>query len=60
MLVGQGPTIASADSWVSRIYLYLFHCTAGFLQCLIDQSDCCIQAEGRSSRCSYLVRLEPD
>ena len=55
-LVGRGPTIASADSWVSRVYQYLFHCAARFLQYLIDQSDCCVQAEGRS----YLVRLEPD
>ena len=58
-VVGQGPTIASVDSWVSRVYPYLFHCAAGFLQCLIDQSDCCIQAEGCSSRHRYLVRLEP-
>ena len=60
ILVGRGPTIASADSWVLRVYPYLFHCAARFLQCLIDQSDCCVQAEGRSSRRSYLVRLEPD
>ena len=53
-LVGWGPTIVS--SWVSVEYPSLFHWAAGFLQCLIDQSDCCIQAEGRS----YLVRLEPD
>ena len=32
-LVGWGPTIASTDSWVSRVYPYLFHCTARFLQC---------------------------
>ena len=59
-LVGRGPTIASADSWVSHVYPYLFLCTARFLQCLIDQSVCCVQAEGCSSRRSYLVRLEPD
>ena len=56
-LVGRGPTIASADSWVSRVYPYLFHCAARFLQCLIDQPDCCVQAEGRNSRRSYSVRL---
>ena len=47
------------DSWVLRVSIpVFFHCTARFLQCLIDQSDCCVQAKGRSSRRSHSVRLE--
>ena len=58
-LVGRGPTIASIDS-LYHMYtcIILFHCATGFLQCLTNQSDCCVQAEGCSSRHSYSVRLE--